>query len=94
MQTWTRLFSVVGLLGVVATFWLHRHHGSTASSTTASAGQPRCKEWAMPNKDAAATRRTLGEINAASRISGRVVLSTGVLRATKAVRWWLATRWP
>ena len=82
MQTWTRLFSVVGLLGVVATFGCRSTTDSTASSTAASADNPD-KEWAMPNKNAAATRySTLEEINAGNVKDLKVAwsFSTGVLR--------------
>ncbi|MGH9236558.1 MAG: methanol/ethanol family PQQ-dependent dehydrogenase [Vicinamibacterales bacterium] len=82
MQTWTRLFGVVGLLGVVATFGCTGTTDSTASSPTASADNPD-KEWAMPNKNAAATRySTLEEINASNVKDLKVAwsFSTGVLR--------------
>jgi lanthanide-dependent methanol dehydrogenase len=82
MQTWTKLFGVVGLLGVVATFGCTGTTDSTASGTTASADNAD-KEWAMPNKNAAATRySTLEEINAGNVKDLKVAwsFSTGVLR--------------
>ena len=82
MQTWTRLFSVMGLLGVVSTFGCTSTSNSTTSSAPSSASNAD-KEWTMPNKDAASTRYSqLDEINAGNVKDLKVswTFSTGVLR--------------
>src|SRR5678810_1279471 len=82
MQTWTRLFSIMGLLGVVSTFGCTSTTNSTTSSASSSASNPD-KEWTMPNKDAASTRYSqLDEINAGNVKNLKVswTFSTGVLR--------------
>ena len=82
MQTWTRLFSVVGLLGLAVTFGCTGSTDSTPSSTSSAAGNAD-KEWTMPNKNAASTRYSqLDEINASNVKDLKVAwtFSTGVLR--------------
>ena len=82
MQTWTRLFSVMGLLAVVIGSGCTSATNSTTSSAPSSASNPD-KEWTMPNKDAASTRYSqLDEINAGNVKNLKVswTFSTGVLR--------------
>ena len=83
MQAWTRLFSVVGLLGVVSTFGCTSNTNSPENASAASSATNPDKEWTMPNKDAASTRYSqLDEINAGNVKNLKVswTFSTGVLR--------------
>ena len=83
MQTWTRLFSVMGLLGVISTFGCTSTTNSPESASAASSASNPDKEWTMPNKDAASTRYSrLDEINAGNVKNLKVswTFSTGVLR--------------
>jgi lanthanide-dependent methanol dehydrogenase len=84
MQTWTRLFGVIGLLGLVTTVGCSSSNSTSTSTTSASSSASSAdKEWTMPNKNAASTRySTLDEINAGNVKNLKVAwtFSTGVLR--------------